>query len=373
MKKSITIAIPLLILIGTIITVNFILSNPPEAKKGQQSKSSQIPIEIKKLKKEDYIVNLESYGIANASTKTNLTSQVSGKIIYVNKNLKDGSYFKKGELLLQIEDDDYKAEVKVAQAELILAKQALLEEQAKSKQAKEDWKKFNIKQKPNPLVLRIPQLESAKATLSAAEANLKKAELNLKRTRIIAPYDGRVVEKLVSIAQVVSSNTQLATIFSNESIEVRLPIKNKELNLIDLKNKSNVKLFSNITSKTYKGKIVRSESSLDSNTKQLYLISQISDTTENITLGEYLSAKIEAKKLHSVIVIPNSSIYQSSYVYTEENGKIRRKNIEIFWQDNKNSLIKSGLKEDEHLVITSLGLVSSGTKVKVIESQKKEK
>ena len=367
MKNFIKIFIPILILGGTVLAIYYIMTTPPKAKKLDLNKITKIPIEIQKIEKKEYAITLTSYGVAQASTQTTLTSQVSGKIIYVNDNLKNGGYFKKGELLLQIEPDDYQADVKIAQAELILAQQALIEEEAKVTQAKEDWKKFNLNEKPNSLVLRQPQLQSAKANLLAAQASLKKAQLNLKRTKVYAPYTGRVIEKNISIAQVISSNTQIATIFSNDAIEVRLPIKTKELGLINTKEHTKVTLFSKISNQYYDATIVRSESSIDTNTKQLYLIAQLQHN-EHIKIGEYLTAKIEAKQLKDVIIIPNSSIYQSSYVYIEKEGKIQRKNIQIDWQDDENSLISSGIAKNEHLVITTLGLVSSGTKVTVVNT-----
>ncbi|WP_121628460.1 efflux RND transporter periplasmic adaptor subunit [Poseidonibacter antarcticus] len=366
MKKIFKILIPFIIILGTIGVVYIIFDNPPEAKK-QKAKVSKIKVEVKKLVKQDFLISLDSFGTAQPSVQTTLTSQVSGKVIYVNDKFKNGAYFKKGDLLVQIEDLDYISDEKIAQAQLVLAKQALLEEQAKSKQAKEDWEKFNIKGKPNSLVLRVPQLQSAKANLMAAQAQLEKAKLNSKRTKILAPYDGRVIEKNVSIAQVLASNTQIGTIFSSDVIEVRLPIKNKDLNLIDIDNKANIVFNSEITNTSFKGKIARSESSIDTNTKQLYLIAEIKENSKKIKIGEYLKAKIQAKKLKDVMVIPNDSVYQSSYVYLEKDGVLQRNQIEILWQDDNNTLVKSGLKQNDNLVLTTLGVVSSGTKVDVLD------
>lgn len=370
MKKFLKISIPLVIITATAIMIYIIFANPPQMKK-EITKVSKIQVEVKNLNKEKFQVFLDSYGTAQASTKTTLTSQVSGKIIFINENFKNGAYFKKGDLLVQIEDEDYKADVKIANAQLILAKQTLLEEQAKAKQAKEDWKKFNIDEKPDNLVLRVPQLQSAIATVEAKEADLQKAKLNLNRTKILAPYDGRVIEKSISIAQVISNNAQIGTIFSNDNIEVRLPIKNKDLNLIDINLDAKVEFISQLSNKIYEGKIVRSESTIDENTKQLYLIAQIDENISNLKIGEYLKAKIEAKKLENVIIIPNETIYQSSYVYVQKDGILEKRVIEISWQNDEYAVISNGLKENDNLILTTLGSVKSGTKVEIINKENK--
>jgi RND family efflux transporter MFP subunit len=370
MKKFLKISIPLVIITATAIMIYIIFANPPQMKK-EITKVSKIQVEVKNLNKEKFQVFLDSYGTAQASTKTTLTSQVSGKIIFINENFKNGGYFKKGDLLVQIEDEDYKADVKIANAQLILAKQTLLEEQAKAKQAKEDWKKFNIDEKPDDLVLRVPQLQSAIATVEAKEADLQKAKLNLNRTKILAPYDGRVIEKSISIAQVISNNAQIGTIFSNDNIEVRLPIKNKDLNLIDINLGAKVEFISQLSNKIYEGKIVRSESTIDENTKQLYLIAQIDENISNLKIGEYLKAKIEAKKLENVIIIPNETIYQSSYVYVQKDGILEKRVIEISWQNDEYAVISNGLKENDNLILTTLGSVKSGTKVEITNKENK--
>ncbi len=366
MKKKIKILLPITIIIITVLIVNTIMNNPPKTKRGFKKEKAGIKVETRLIQKQNYEMFIDSYGVIQASKKSALSTQVGGKIVYVSENFKEGAYIKKGEVLLKIEEADYKIDLQSAKAKLTLAEQALIEEQAKSIQAKEDWESFNKNQKANDLVLRKPQLESAKANVLIAKADLQKAQLNLKRTEIVAPYDARVDEKSVYLDELISSNTKIADISSSEIMEIKLPVNNNYLKYIDLKSKPMVKFFSNVTNKSYEGQILRSKSSIDTNTKQLYLIAELKNIDTNLNFGEYLKAKISTKNLQDVLIVPNSSIYQGSYVFVEKNGVIERRNIQITWQDENNALIKQGLKEGENLVLTILGDVSSGTKVKVI-------
>ncbi|HXK57018.1 MAG TPA: hypothetical protein PLZ16_10265 [Gammaproteobacteria bacterium] len=65
-------------------------------------------------------------------------------------------------------------------------------------------------------------------------------------------------------------------------------------------------------------------------------------------------------------MIPNSSVYQGSYVYLFRDGLLQRREIEIAWQNGDEALIGKGLAAGDQLVLTPLGQVSSGTRVKLL-------
>ncbi|NQZ22245.1 MAG: efflux RND transporter periplasmic adaptor subunit [Colwellia sp.] len=385
-KKMIILAV----IVGvTLLLAAVIWGNPPQSKRFKPSKASQMTVATKLLAPQYYQVIVESFGTVKPRTESILFSQVSGQINDVSMQFRDGGFFEKGDVLVQLDDRDHKSDVKVSQANLLSANQVLLEEQARVSQAQTDWQRLGNGKTASALVLRQPQLEAAKAKVLSAQAQLDKAELSLERTKIIAPYAGRILKKQVGLGQVVSANTQLATIFAVDYVEIRLPIKNKDLSLINLPeeyrdigeqgNKNDVKLTSDLMGhQEWHGKIVRTESAIDEQSQQLYVVAQINRpydaTTSNgapIKIGQYVTAEIQGRALTSALVIPSSAIYQGSYVYTVEKGLLMRKEITLGWQNGKQAIVKSGLVAGDVLVLTSLGQVSSGTPVS-IEGQPRE-
>ena len=69
-----------------------------------------------------------------------------------------------------------------------------------------------------------------------------------------------------------------------------------------------------------------------------------------------------------MITIPNSTIYQGSYVYVVDDGKLQRHPVSILWRNQQVSVVKSGLVSEQHLVTTLLGQVTSGTAVEEVLS-----
>ncbi len=385
-KKMIKILLPTSIVVLTVLIVVALMGNPPQAKRSPKAASSKVLVEVQKIETEPYTVVIESYGTVKPRTKSTLTSQVSGQIIYVNENFREGGFFKKGEVLIELDNRDYKAGVKVAEAALILAQQTLSEESAKAEQARENWARLGKKGKPNDLVLRIPQLEAAKASVLSLEAQLSIAKLSLERTQIKTPFAGRILNKSVDMGQVVSTNSSLAEIYATDVVEVRLPIKNRDLALVRLpeeikdgeqiQDTTQVLLYSDlIGQQQWQGQIVRTEGAIDSTTQQLYAVAQIDRPFDQpsplIKIGQYVNANIFGKTLPNAIRVPNSAIHQGSFVYIEKDGIIKRREIEILWQNQEDVLIKHGIESGENLVSSPLGNVVSGTAVKVINRASK--
>lgn len=378
------IIVPAVIIIVTLLLVMFIKGNPPKATRFASPPKAKINVVVKHLQLIDYPVEIDSFGTVKPRTQSMLVAQVAGQIIDINEQFREGGFFDKGDVLLQLDDRDLKAEVKSAQASLLNAEQSLLEEQARGRQALTDWQRLGNESKPSILVLRKPQLAAAQAQVLSAQAQLEKAQLNLERTKIKAPYAGRVLNRSVDLGQVVSNNMQLATIYATDSVEIRLPIKNKDLPFINLpeqyrdgaKNLSgSVVNFTSdlIGEQQWQGQLIRTEGAIDESAQQLYVVAKINDpyksTKDNqypVKIGQYVKAKINGKVAPQVLVIPNNAIYQGSYVYVVENGTLQRKSIALAWQNAQQSIVSEGLEAGSQLVLTPLGQVSSGTPVQIM-------
>lgn len=377
--------IPIGILGGLLILATIIRMNPPEAPQRAAFAGPMMSVETLPVIARDYQIMLQSYGTVQPRTRSMLIAQVGGQIVSVNENVRDGGFFEQGDVLGQIDPRDYEADVQIAEATLADARQALAEAVARSEQAQEDWRRLGNEGEPTELVLRIPQLEAARARVKSAESNLSKAKLDLERTNIVAPFAGRVLRKLVDIGQVVGMNTQLAEIYATDIVEVRLPLRNRDLGYVNLPeayrftdidpaDTVDVVIRSDlIGDETWQANLVRTEGAIDESARQLHVIAQINDPygrnnvgRSPIKIGQYVTAEIEGKYLSDVMVIPNHTIYQGTYVYTVEDGILRRKDIDIAWQNDEEAVVASGLKPGDELVTTPLGQVTSGIQVSVI-------
>ena len=378
---------PIAIFAGLVTIAVIIWMNPPETPQRPQFSGPTMTVETIPVLPRDYRIMLQSYGTVQPRTRSMLVAQVGGQIVEINENVRDGGFFEKGDTLGQIDPRDYEADVQIALASLADAKRVMAEAIARSDQAREDWERLGNEGEPSKLVLRVPQLEAARAGVGSAESALTKVKLDLERTSIVAPFAGRVIRKLVDLGQVVGPNTQLAEIYATDVVEIRLPLRNRDLGFIDLpesyrhsgprETSIDVLIKSDlIGNEKWQARLVRTEGAIDESARQLHVIAQIDDPfgprsegRSPLKIGQYVTAEIEGKTLPGALVIPNSAIYQGSYVYTVEDDILRRRDIEIAWQNDIDAVVDNGLELGMNLVMTPLGQVTSGIRVSVLGAE----
>ncbi|WP_243748899.1 efflux RND transporter periplasmic adaptor subunit [Pseudomaricurvus alcaniphilus] len=380
--------LPIVILGVVIIIVAALILSEPKPEKRNANTDPKISVEAIEIQRSSITPRVLSYGLVEPRTRSKLVAQVSGRVEHVSERFRDGGFFRKGELLLQIDATDYEIAVDIAQASLAEAEQRLAEEYAQAEQARADWERLGNNTTAKPLVMREPQLKAAQANVSSAKALLRKAKVDLARTSIRAPFDGRVLSTSVDLGQVASNNTVLGEIYATDAVEIRLPIKNNDLQLLDLPeayrhqehspaSMPSVRIGSELArQEVWQGNIIRTASSIDDSSRQLYVVARIDDPFGKkaegrfpLKIGQYVTAEIDGITLDSAISIPNKAIYQGSYVYLYREGAVYRTPIDISWQNGEVAIISAGISPGDQLVVSPLGQVASGTLVKLTRDE----
>ncbi|MFK8053771.1 MAG: efflux RND transporter periplasmic adaptor subunit [Woeseiaceae bacterium] len=383
--------LPVAILAGLGFIAAGIWLNPPERMRGDRG-PAQLVVEATDLAEQDYTVRLQSYGTIQPRTQSMLVSQVAGQITRINPAFRDGGFFEKGDVLVSLDDRDYTADVSIAEATLLEARQAVAEAEARSAQALIDWERLGNEGDAPPLVLREPQLQAARARLVSAEAAVTKAKLDVERSKIRAPFAGRVLRQTVDLGQVVGINTTLGEIYATDVVEVRLPLRNSDLRFIDLPEQFRfdeggatdgavVQFSSDLgAGGSWQGQLVRTEGAIDPTARQLYVAAQIRDPYRRgiagatpLKIGQYVTATIDGMTIEDTLVVPNENIYQGTYVYVVSDGVLDRRKIDVTWQNDVESVVAGGIVAGEKLVTTPLGQVTSGTRVSISGEAKRDR
>ena len=328
-----------------------------------------------------------SRGIAQPRVQSLLTSRVRGEVLEVSPVLSTGAFFKKGQLLMTIDDKDYKSALASREAELARAELALQLEVKEGEVSRKEWERL-MKTEADPLVLRIPQLAEAKARVAAAEAALAQARMDLDRTRIIAPYDGQVDQRLVDLGRFVNVGTSLARIHGIDAAEVRLPLLDSELAFLDLPDNlvETGGIFEgpvvHFTAQflgrpqQWRGRIRRMEGEIDPKTQMVYLVARIEDPYNQrrergrttLPMGLFVQAEIQGSLEEGVIVIPRKALQREGEVFVlsgmGEEQKLQRQAVHILRKQGEEVIIGGGLEAGDRICLTPIDSFVDGMQVK---------
>ena len=368
---------PLIILLAIILAVLASMTAKPPEKKQQQKPAAMV--EVKEVTPRDMTFLVDSQGTAVPKHSTTLVAEVSGQIIDVSGKYNAGGFFKKGDVLLQIDPSDYEVAVQQARAQLLQAQAALEEEKARARVAEEEWSQFKEGEAP-ALGLRKPQLASALAALESAEANLAMAERNLERTTIRAPYDSVLRSKQADLGQFVGAGSQIATLYGTEVAEVRLPLSDLDITYLNLPGESNaepkVLLESQVSGvdTQWMGNLVRTEGVLDEASRVIYGVVEVEDPynlngqthKEPLRFGRFVQAQVEGQQVTGVMEVPTYAINPDGTVWTvADERKLQKKEIEVIRTQANTSIVSEGLEEGDLVVLTQLKNALNGMKVRL--------
>ncbi len=385
-RKIFNIILPLCILLAAVFVSRYFFLNPPEEKKRRAPKRPVLSVETLVLKSQEYQVSINGFGTVQPGSKGSVVSQIKGVITALGDNVQAGSFFKKDELLFTIDDRDYLAALKITEASLSEAKAKLVEEQARSNQALLNWQRLGKGAEAGELVLRKPYLATAQALVLSAEAKKEQAQLALERTRIKAPYAGRVLGQNVDIGQFVGAGANLAQIYATQNFEVRIPLNQRQQELLDLEQESlatsgavvEISSGHGATKEIWQGQISRTEAILDPKNQQLFVIvrldnipKQHGNSNKLPRIGQFVQVAIQGKVFTDVFLIPSHTLYTNNEVIILDDRKLVRRQVSVINRGKEFAVIDSGVLPDEQLVITPLGGVTTGTEAVQTVSKKR--
>ena len=378
---KVLIPIIILLLAGTITTALLIFQPTVEAVLPERPVTN---VETITVQAEAVRVTVRSQGVVLPWTETNLSTEVSGRVIELGENFQVGAHFAKGETLLRIDPADYAAAVAGRRAELASARLVLEQEVALAEQAREDWQRMGASTVPSPLTLRDPQVARAQAQVAAAEAALAQAERRLENTRVQAPYDGRVLRRMADIGQNVTANpaAPIAQIYATARAVLRLPVTLQDAAFLDpaASPPQVARLYQSKKDggkATWTGRLVRMEGTIDPGTRLLHAVVEL-DTplaaapnearqAPPLRRGQFVAAEIEGRQLEGVYRLPRYALRDSDTTYVvSAAGTLGARQVEVIHTDETHVIIGAGLQPGEQVAVSPIAYFVENMPVNVI-------
>ena len=303
----------------------------------------------------------ENYsGVVKGRYETNLSFQVSGKII--SREVQTGSFVRAGEVLMTLDPKDFveqsrnfDAQVASARAQLELAKAnldrytELFKSEAVAAVVLDQYK---------------TQFDAAQATYDAAVAQAKQSQNALDYTTLTANADGVISAVNAEVGQVVAEGQTVLTLVQTGELEAVINVPENKISAVQIGQRVSVDFWAN--NELVSG-VVREISPMADSGSRTFTVKISLPDAQNIQLG--MTANVAMRKVSSnAIVLPLSAIYQTgdvAQVWLVDGDKVSLRKVEVTAFDN-NSVQVRGLNAGDTVVVAGVHKLREGQEVRLL-------
>jgi RND family efflux transporter MFP subunit len=355
----------------------------------------------------------EATGSLAGDEQTDVAPQTAGKVVEVGVDI--GSYVKRGQLLVKLDDAELKLHVDQAATQVEQAK-------ANVRQAEE-----KIGLKPNQAFdpNRVADVAAAKVTLDLAEKNLVRAEkliesgdvsrsfyddqrarrdqlkeqydvalaqarqnyaaVEVARTNVAnaqaqlalarkslsyaiipAPIDGFVTERTADLGEYVSPQAKVATIVRTNPLRIRIDIPEQAIPQVRVGQSVSI-TTSAWPDKNFSGRVARIAPNVSATSRTLTVEAEIENSSNVLKPGQFATVQILQEKAEPAVLIPSRAIVTEagvSRVYVIKDGHAEQRLVQTGRTEGDLIEVKNGVKADEQVATSGLERLSDGIAVK---------
>ena len=323
-------------------------SSPQGAAKG--AAAAPIAVEVFQVKPTTVQEDLQAVGSLQSNESVILRPEVSGRISGIG--FKDGQVVKKGQLLIALDNALNEAEVAQMKAEYDLALANLKRSEDLAS------RKF----------ISSSAQDTAASNAQVAEAKLKLAQARSSKMRILAPFDGVVGIRGVSLGDYVKDGTDLVNVEDVRILKVdfRLP----ERNLTQIKVGQGIEVVADaLPGERFAGAIDAINPRVDANGRSLEIRAKLENTAGKLRPGMFVRVRVIVGERANALLVPEEAIVPQGaefFVYKVEDAQARRIPVKIGVRREALVEIVEGLKSGDQVVTAGMRLSRDGQSVRVV-------
>jgi len=313
---------------AAVIYTDFAISNQPQPVT-EKTEVNLPKVTVVPVTTGSYQATINSYGEVRSSDQLELNNEVAGTVIWRNPKLRTGDTVSAGETLLKLDSTDYQAALSEARHAAAEAKLALAMEQRQQQQAREDWKRSGLTQKPSPITLREPQLKAAKARYIATRDAVRQAERRLALTEIKAPFSAVVYSRTVTVGSYLEVGTTVSSLRSSQEAEIDISLTQSQWKQLpaDIIGHQVLLRSRDRAQDGWQGEISNISTSIDQQTRLRSLtivIEQPLAQQPALLFGSFVDVEIAGVTVDHLLPVPASALTTDGYIWTVDNQRLER-------------------------------------------------
>lgn len=345
----------------------FTLSACEEKKDAAGGAAMAVPVAVFEVKKADAPWNADYQAQAAGSRSVEVRARVEA--IIKKRLYREGDFVKAGQLLFQLERDQYEARMEQAQAQYV--------------NAEKEWKRVRPLYEKNAVSQK--ERDSARAAYDTAKAELRQAQINLDYCQVTAPVSGYSSKENYTPGNLVSNNSLLTYVNQTEPMYIDFSIAAPERMLRESMQRDGRLKFpadgryvarlrlldGSLYDKT--GEVTFIDSKVQPTTGVIQARAVFSNANGEIMPGQYVRVYMEGDILTDAILIPQKCVVHTdkgdSVMALDKDDVVSMLPVTIGPAIEDKYLVEKGLNGGERIISEGIIKARPGSKVRVMPAE----
>jgi len=347
MKKKSTIWIAVIILLIFALFLRMAFTKPSDKAKSSDSKANaQKKVDAYIVKPSLLINEISVTGSLLAFEEVTLQNEVAGRVVKLN--LPEGKFVRKGTLLVKLFDDDLQATLKKQQSQLAIQEQIY-------KRQSELLKVSGISQ--NDYDQTILQVNSIKADIEVQKTLIRKTE-------VLAPFDGVIGLRKISVGAIVTPATLLSTIRSENKIKLDFSVPEKYGSVVTSGMKVKFTMYNDDSQ--FEANVIATEEGIDATTRNLKVRAIVNGKSKLLIPGAFANVQLRLSENTNALLIPTQAIIpkeQTKSIIVAQHGKAHFITVLTGIRNASNIEITKGIQPGDTIITSGLLFLKEGAKL----------
>ncbi len=246
-------------------------------------------VEIAKVQVMDLVDDAQTVGSLRSRQGVMLRPEVSGRVTQIN--FKDGERVRKGQLLVQLDDQLPLAQVKQSRAELSIA-------QANHKRNQELLAQNFISQRT---------VDESAANLEVAQAKLALAEATAARLKIVAPFDGIAGIRSINVGDYLKDGTDMVNVEDIDTLYVDYRLPERLQTRVSTGQRATLELDA-LPGRRFDARVVAVDPLIDANGRSIGVRASIDNRRLELRPGMFARVTSVFGERKAALVVPEEAI-----------------------------------------------------------------
>jgi len=327
----------------------------PQMSGGQAGTTRQAAapvVEISNATTMQVVERIEAVGTARANESVVVAAKQTGNIARIN--FQEGQFIKGGSILIELESRERAADTEGVRAEIQQAR-------AVADEIRQQLDRTRVlRATGNAPEARVDQLESqlraAEGRIRQNESRLRAADARFDEFRIVAPFDGRVGLRQVSLGALVQPGTAITTLDDVRTIKVEFSIPEQFLGQLrqGLSVAASTPAY---PGRDFKGEVTAIDTRIDPATRAARLNASFDNADGSLKPGMFLTVSLAIATRDNAVVVPEDALVAEGarqFLFIVVDGKAIRKEVKLGMRMQGRVEIAEGITPADTLVVRGL-------------------